>query len=96
MYEAWGIENSKKAFVHYPKNTFPGQKKALTDNTHFNNFGAYEISKSIAQSFRESDFGIAQYLKPNIPTYNSKSPSNFADWTLPMSPRFEIIKPAGN
>lgn len=29
LYEAFGTENSKKAFVHYPANTFPGQTKAL-------------------------------------------------------------------
>ncbi|MFA6873368.1 MAG: rhamnogalacturonan acetylesterase, partial [Bacteroidaceae bacterium] len=29
MYCAWGVEDSKKAFVQYPANTFPGQDKAL-------------------------------------------------------------------
>ena len=46
MYEAWGPENSIKAFVHYPANTFPNQTKKLEDNTHFNTYGAYEIARS--------------------------------------------------
>ena len=35
MYEAWGPDESIKAFVHFPANTFPGQDKKLKDNTHF-------------------------------------------------------------
>ena len=31
-----GVEPSKKAFVHYPAGTYPGQNRVLADNTHFN------------------------------------------------------------
>src|SRR5690606_30511697 len=34
LYEAMGPEKSKRAFVHYPAGTFPGQDKVLNDNTH--------------------------------------------------------------
>lgn len=40
LYESLGPENSKKLFVIYPANTFPGQKEELNDNTHFNSYGA--------------------------------------------------------
>lgn len=43
MYEAWGPQESIKAFLHFPANTFPGQTGALSDNTHFTPFGAYQI-----------------------------------------------------
>ncbi len=29
MYEAWGPQESIKAFVHFPANTYPGQTKEL-------------------------------------------------------------------
>ncbi len=45
MYESWVDELSKKAFVQYSANTFPGQTKELADNTHFNSFGANEVAK---------------------------------------------------
>ncbi|MDR2087464.1 MAG: rhamnogalacturonan acetylesterase, partial [Dysgonamonadaceae bacterium] len=35
LYNALGVEGSKKAFVHYPAGTFPGQTADLADNTHF-------------------------------------------------------------
>ena len=33
LFEALGEEGSKRAFVHYPAGTYPGQDKALADNT---------------------------------------------------------------
>jgi hypothetical protein len=36
---------TKKALVHYPANTYPGQNEPLADNTHFNTYGAYELAK---------------------------------------------------
>ncbi|MEN3323210.1 rhamnogalacturonan acetylesterase [Mariniflexile soesokkakense] len=96
MYENWGDEPSRKAFVQYPANTFPGQTEKLEDNTHFNGFGANEIAKCIAQSIKDLKLDIAQYLKPGLPNYNPKNPDSFNDWTLPMSTRFENTKPDGN
>ena len=96
MYEAWGDANSRKAFVQYPANTFPGQTTALEDNTHFNSFGANEIAKCIAQGIIGLNLDIAKYIKPNFETYNPKKPDSFDTWNLPMSTRFEIKKPDGN
>lgn len=31
------VKESRKAFVHYPANTFPNQDKELHDDTHFSN-----------------------------------------------------------
>ena len=33
LYEALGDEGSKRAFVHYPAATYPGQSSPLADNT---------------------------------------------------------------
>jgi lysophospholipase L1-like esterase len=54
LYEAWGPDDSKKAFVIYPANTFPGQPNALNDNTHFNPYGAYEIARCIVNGIRQT------------------------------------------
>lgn len=39
FYEALGPQGTLKVFVHYPTGTFPGQTRALNDNTHFNSYG---------------------------------------------------------
>ena len=70
LYESFGVENSKKLFVIYPANTFPGQDKELNDNTHFNPFGAYELTKCIIESIRADNLGIIKYLKKDIPVFD--------------------------
>lgn len=96
MYESWGDEASKKAFVFYPVNTFPGQLKALADNTHFGSFGANEVAKCVVQGIRDLKLDITKNIKTAVPNYDPKKPAQFSDWTLPMSNRFEIAKPDGN
>jgi lysophospholipase L1-like esterase len=96
MYESWGDELSKKAFVQYPANTFPGQIKALADNTHFGSFGANEVAKCVVQGIKNLGLDIAKSIKPSFPNYDPKKPSQPNDWTVPMSNRFEIVKPDGN
>lgn len=96
MYEAWGNDASKKAFVHYPANTFPGQAKALEDNTHFNAFGANEIALCVIQGIRELHLPIEKDILKQTANYDPQHPNYFSNWTLPMSTRFEIAKPDGN
>jgi len=96
MYESWDDELSKKAFVFYPANTFPGQTKALADNTHFGSFGANEVAKCVVQGIRDLNLDIAKNIKPTVPVYNPKNPDKPSDWTVPMSSRFETTKPDGN
>jgi len=96
LYESWGDEPSRKAFVQYPANTFPGQKEKLEDNTHFNSFGANEIALCVIKGLRDLNSPLAQYFLKEVPQYNPNQPNAFAKWTLPMSKRFEIVKPDGN
>jgi len=96
LYEKWGDEPSRKAFVQYPANTFPGQEKALDDNTHFNSFGANEIALCVTKGIRDLDIPLKKYLTKETPLYNPQNPNYIANWTLPMSTRFEIVKPEGN
>ena len=96
LYEAWGDEPSRKAFVQYPANTFPGQEKTLDDNTHFNSFGANEIAFCVLKGIRELDIPLKKQIKKETPNYDPKKPNYISSWTLPMSDRFEITKPDGN
>jgi lysophospholipase L1-like esterase len=96
LYETWGDEVSRKAFVQYPANTFPGQEKALDDNTHFNSFGANEIALCVLKGIRELDIPLQKQIKKETPDYNPNKPNFISSWTLPMSARFEIMKPDGN
>jgi lysophospholipase L1-like esterase len=96
MYEAWGPAKSIKAFVHFPANTFPGQKTELKDDTHFTPFGAYQIAKIIVTGIRDNKLGIAQYIKPGTPQFDPAKPDNFSSFYWPYSPSATSVKPDGN
>lgn len=96
LYEAMGVENSKKAFVHYPANTYPGQTKALEDNTHFNPYGAYQIAQCILQGIIDQKMPLQKYIRKDFKGYDPHHPDdiNLFHWNL--SPFAEIEKPDGN
>jgi lysophospholipase L1-like esterase len=96
MYEAWGPEESIKAFVHFPANTFPGQTAALSDNTHFTPFGAYEIARIILKGIRDNNLSIAKFIKKDTPEFEPARPDNFASFYWPYSPALASEKPDGD
>jgi lysophospholipase L1-like esterase len=96
LYEKWGIEQSTKAFVHYPANSFPGQEKAYMDNSHFNEFGAHEVAMCILKGIIEQDLPIKKFLIDPVISYSPEKPNDFKYWDVQMSPRYRITKPDGN
>ncbi|RNL52175.1 rhamnogalacturonan acetylesterase [Pedobacter jejuensis] len=96
LYDALGEENSKKAFVHYPANSYPGQDKALADNTHFNPYGAYEIAKCVVMGIEAQKLGISKFIVDDFPAFNPSKPDDPMMWKWPESPRNSIVKPDGN
>jgi lysophospholipase L1-like esterase len=96
LYEAWGEAASVKAFVHYPANTFPNQKEALKDNTHFNTYGAYEIARCIVQSIKDQQLPLAKYVKKDVPVFNPAKPDALENWYWPLSAMMSSAKPDGN
>jgi len=96
FYEAMGPENSKKAFVHYPANTYPGQEKALADDTHFNPYGAYELAKCIAESIRKNNPDLAKYLLDGLPKFDPAHPDSVNEFHWYESPSSSVLKPDGN
>lgn len=96
LYEAWGPEVSKKAFVQYPAGTFPGQTEELKDNTHFNAFGANEIAMCVLKGITGLDLPLKEHIRFFPGTYDPSHPSDPDQWILPESPRYMSTKPEGN
>lgn len=96
LYEALGPEASKKAFVHYPANSYPGQTQALADDTHFNPYGAYELAKCVLQSFVNNDFLLKKFVSDEWKTFVPSHPDAFSDVRWFESPAVNVLKPDGN
>ena len=95
MYEALGEEASKKAFVHYPANSFPGQTTALADNTHFNTYGAYQVAKCVITGMMQAMPELTLHLKPGF-SYIPARPDEPENFRWGLSPFYDQIKPEGN
>jgi lysophospholipase L1-like esterase len=91
LYESLGPDNSQKLFVIYPANTFPDQKDALNDNTHFNSYGAYQLAKCIIEGIKDNNLGLKNYIIKGIPAYDPGKPDKFDEFNLPLSPHSPVI-----
>ena len=96
LYEAWGPEQSVKAFVHYPAHTFPGQDTELKDDTHFNPYGAYELARCVAKGIADAKLGIAGYLQKDALPFDPAHPDPVQKWYWPASAFVTGTKPDGN
>jgi len=91
LYETLGTENSKKAFVIYPANSFQGEPNALNDNTHFNSYGAYQLAKCIIEGIRQNNLGITKFVIKGLPRFDPAKPDPFETFSLPLSPHSPVI-----
>lgn len=96
FFETLGYENSKKALVHYPANTFPGQAKPLADNTHFNPYGAYEIAKMVVMGMKQLNLPIVKYLRSDWKDFNPAQPDDYNKFVWYNSVQQDVTKPDGN
>ncbi|WP_395736808.1 rhamnogalacturonan acetylesterase [Prosthecobacter sp.] len=97
LYAALGPDASAKAFVHYPANTFPGQDKALKDNTHHNAYGGYELARCIVEGLKTSVPALAAHLAKDAGTFDPTHPDAPEKVAIPPSPLTgPTEKPAGN
>jgi lysophospholipase L1-like esterase len=96
FYETLGEEGSKKSLVHYPANTFPGQDKALADNTHFNPFGAWEIAKMIVMGLKQINSPLVDSLQADWQDFDPSHPDDPDAFVWHMSSGSNITKPDGN
>lgn len=95
LFNAMGEEGTKHAFVHYPAGTYPGQTKPFADNTHFNPYGAYEISKCIILGIKKELPDLAKNLKA-LQVFDPSHPDELKSFHWDQSPFTEIEKPDGN
>lgn len=96
FFETLGEENSKRALVHYPKGTFPDQDKDLADNTHFNTWGAYEVSKMVVMGMKQLGLPLVSHLRSDWADYSPAQPDDFTKWLWYPAPIYESAKPDGN
>lgn len=95
LYESLGEEGSKKAFVHYPANTFDGQSEPLADNTHFNPYGATQLAKLMAEGLKKAVPELAGKMY-DAPSFSPANPDNPEEFIWHPSRFSENEKPYGN
>jgi lysophospholipase L1-like esterase len=86
LFEAMGPEGTLKAFMHYPADSFPGQTAPISDDTHFNSYGAYELARCIVHGIREANLPLTKFLDPAVPDFNPAHPDPQSDFHLPFTP----------
>lgn len=96
FYESMGVEESKHAFVHYPAHTYPGQTAAFADNTHFNPYGAFEISKMIVEGMKSIHLPVVDFLRDDYISFDPSRPDDWIDFHWNDAPFTNIVKPDGN
>ena len=96
LYESWGSQQSIKAFVHYPANTFPHQPTELKDDTHFSTYGAFELARCVVQSIREQRLTLVKYIRKDVASFNPEHPDKYEQFYWPLSSFSSSTKPDGN
>jgi|GEM_PF-96228 Endopolygalacturonase len=86
LFEALGPDDSSKAFMHYPTNAFPNQTEAISDDTHFNKYGAYELARCVVEGIRSSKLPIADFLDKSVSGFNPAHPDPISSFELPATP----------
>lgn len=95
LFETMGAEGSKKAYVHYPAHSFPDQDKALADNSHFNNYGAWELAKCILQGIIDQDLALKKFII-HFDSWDPGKPDDYGSLSIPLSPLRVAEKPDGS
>ena len=96
FFETLGYEDSKRALVHYPANTYPGQDQPLADNTHFNPYGAYEVAKMVVQGMIDLKLPVVGALRPDWKAFDPSRPDDFNTFRWYDAVSLDTRKPDGN
>lgn len=86
IFETLGPDLSMKAFMHYPANAFPNQTQAISDDTHFNSYGAYELARAVIHGIRQAKLPLAKFLAPDVPDFDPIHPDAQPTFSLPPTP----------
>lgn len=90
LYQALGVEGSKAVFLHVPAHTYPGQDEPIRDDTHFSNYGGYEIARCVVEEMRTQVPGLAALLAADVRPFDPTHPDAVAAVAIPPSP-FEVL-----
>ncbi len=93
FFETLGFEDSKRALVHYPKEMYG---KDLSDNTHFNPFGAYEVAKCVVMGMKQLNLPVVKYLRSDWQDFDPSRPDDWNTFQWAPSRIVENAKPDGN
>ena len=96
LFEVMGPEAAKKAFVHYPANSYPNQPNSLADDTHFNTYGAYELAQCVVKSIVDQNLPLKKYISKSYKSFNPNKPDDVEKFHWPESIFMESLKPDGN
>jgi lysophospholipase L1-like esterase len=96
FFETLGFEDSKRALVHYPMGSFPGQEKELADNTHFNPYGAYEVAKCVVMGMKQLQLPVIAHLRSDWQDFSPAQPDDWHTFKWVPAPNTELLKPDGN
>lgn len=86
FYEAMGVEESKKAFVHYKAGSFPGMPADVADNTHFNTYGAYQLAKCVVGAIQNMGLPVSKHIR-NFSGYSPAQPDPIESFNWPLTPQ---------
>jgi lysophospholipase L1-like esterase len=86
LFEAMGPEASSKAFMHYPANAFPNQTEPISDDTHFNSYGAFELARCVVRGIRAAKLPLRKLLAKDIPDFDPSKPDPQPTFNLPATP----------
>lgn len=97
FYAALGPENSKKAFVHFPGNTFPNRPDAIADDTHHGAYGGYELARCIVEGIKAQLPELEKNLADDAGSFDPSKPDDpekiIIPWNIHAGP---TVKPDGN
>ena len=86
MFEAMGKDGADHAFMKFKAGSYPGVERDISDTTHFNNYGAYELARCIVQGIRDDKLPITKFIDPAIPSFDPAKFDAFDTFSLPYTP----------
>ena len=86
LFEAMGPDVSMNAFMHYPANAYPNQTEAISDDTHFNSYGAYELARCVVRGIRDAKLPLIEFVNENVAAFDPSIPDPQPYFHLPATP----------
>jgi lysophospholipase L1-like esterase len=88
FYEALGPDRSALAFAE----PTPGH----VDNTHHNNYGAYELAKAVVTGMQRARLPVAAFVRDDFGAFDPAHPDPVEAFAVQASPRVTVERPLGD